>query len=233
MSSRLSLRTVAAGVVGLAMLLVVTSRPASANPIRACSSTVGVIVAVDFSPWGGKIERGCDTTLTTGYAALQVAGFTTAGDDEDGPSFICRIDDDPPPSQDPCINTPPASAYWSYWHADAGQNTWTYSQQGAMSYEPPPGSVDAWVFGATNVSGTNGSPTFSPAQVRSRTGGSTATTGGAASASKMVNVASAPAQDRPASGSPLPFVIGAVVVAVLGGAAGLISWRRRRLDGAG
>jgi hypothetical protein len=216
----------------LAMLLVGTSRPAAANPIRTCSSTVGVMVAVDFSPWGGKIERGCDTGLTTGYAALHAAGFTTAGDDQDGPSFICRIDDDPPPSQDPCINTPSASAYWSYWHADAGQNTWTYSQQGAMSYKPPPGSVDAWVFGATNMSGTNGSPGFSPAQVRSATGQSkTATTGGARSASVVVNAASVGVQRRPASGSPLRFVIGAVVVAVLGGAAGLISWRRRRLGG--
>ncbi len=74
--------------------------------MQECSTTTGVIVAVDFAPWGGDIERGCDSTLTTGYDALHAAGFTTAGDDHDGPAFICRIDDDPPPSQDPCIDTP-------------------------------------------------------------------------------------------------------------------------------
>jgi len=139
--------------------------PAGADPIADCSTTSGVIVVVDFSDWGGAIERGCDSTLTTGYDALHAAGFSTAGDDEDGPAFVCRIDDDPPPSQDACITTPPASAYWSNWHADAGQNTWSYSQQGAMSYHPPPGSVDAWVFGAANASGT-GEPSFPPSAVR-------------------------------------------------------------------
>src|ERR1700727_1278664 len=90
--------------------------PAAADPIGDCSTTTGVIVAVDFAPWGGNIVRGCDATVTTGYDALQAAGFTTAGDEHDGPAFICRINDDPPPSQDPCIVTPSTNAYWSYWH---------------------------------------------------------------------------------------------------------------------
>ena len=90
---------------------------AAADPLGDCSTTSGVIVAVDFSHWGGNYERGCDATLTTGYDALQAAGFTTAGDSQDGPAFICRIDDEPPPSADPCIDTPPASAYYRLkWH---------------------------------------------------------------------------------------------------------------------
>jgi hypothetical protein len=139
---------------------------AGADPIADCSTTSGEIVVVDFTPWGGNWERGCAATLSTGYAGLQAAGFTTAGDDHDGPALICRLDNYPPPSQDACINTPPASAYWSDWHAAAGQNTWTYSQQGPMSYEPQPGSVDAWVFGGTNVAGTNGQPAYPPNQFR-------------------------------------------------------------------
>ena len=134
---------------------------AGADPIGECTTTSGEIVVADFAPWGGNIERGCAATLTTGYAALQSAGFTTAGDEYDGPAFICRIDNDPPPPQeDPCITTPPPSAYWSYWHADAGQSTWTLSQLGAMTYQPPPGSVDAWVFGAGSQ------PSFPPSAVR-------------------------------------------------------------------
>jgi hypothetical protein len=234
MALRLSLRAAAAAAVGVGTLVMAsTSGAAAADPVSGCSSTVGVIVAVDFSPWGGDIERGCDTSLTTGYAALHVAGFTTAGDDQDGPSFICRIDDEPPPSQEPCITTPTASAYWSYWHADAGQDTWTYSQEGAMGYKPPPGSVDAWVFGATTMSGSGGSPRFSPAQVRSATTGrQTAQNSGSRATSKVVNVATAPAQKRPSPGSPLRFGLGAAAVGVLCGAAGLISWRRRRPGGA-
>jgi hypothetical protein len=133
---------------------------AGADPLADCTTTAGVLVAVDFSYWGGTTERGCDATPTTGYKALQVAGFVTAGDEEDGNAFICRINDEPPPSEDPCITTPPGSAYWSYWHADAGQTTWTLSTLGAMSYQPPPGSIDGWAFGAGKP------PTFSPAVAR-------------------------------------------------------------------
>lgn len=133
---------------------------AGADPIADCTTTAGVLVAVDFSHWGGTMERGCDATPTTGYAALQVAGFTTAGTEQDGDAFICRINDEPPPSEDPCITTPPGSAYWSYWHANADQSTWTFSQQGAMSYHPEAGSIDGWAFGAGSP------PSFSPAVAR-------------------------------------------------------------------
>ncbi len=132
------------------------------NPITSCTSTSGVIVAVDFSHWtAGLVERGCDPTTTTGLDALHVAGFTTAGDQHDGPAYVCRINGDPTAAQDACIDTPPANAYWSYWHANAGKSTWTRSSLGAASYQPKPGSVDAWAFG----SGT--APSFTPASVRS------------------------------------------------------------------
>lgn len=148
--------------------------PAAADPIGDCSTTVGEIVVVDFAHWGGPIDRGCAASLSTGYNALSEAGFITEGTEEDGPDLICRIglasqgssSYEPTPSEDPCVNTPPASAYWSYWHADAGQNTWTYARQGSMEYRPPPGSVDAWVYGATNIAGTTGQPPFSPSSVR-------------------------------------------------------------------
>lgn len=153
-----------AGTVMVTTSVLAQAASAGADPIGECTTTSGEIVVVDFARWGGNIERGCATPLSTGYAALQEAGFTTAGDEYDGPAFICRIDDDPPPSKDPCITTPPASAYWSYWHADAGQQieSWTPSQLGAMTYQPPPGSVDAWVFG-------DGSPPpFLPSSVRAK-----------------------------------------------------------------
>jgi uncharacterized membrane protein YgcG len=163
--------------VAVPALTSISLAPAGADPITNCSTTVGVIVVVDFSHWDQSAQRGCASDPGTGYNALQQAGFTTAGDEHDGPAFICRITDPangtayPTPSEDPCVVTPPASAYWSYWHAYQGQNTWTYSQQGAMDYDPPQGSVDAWTFGAgaqppfqpsavmaTNTSSTSGAP---------------------------------------------------------------------------
>lgn len=160
----------AGGLVGLG-----PAPRAVAEPIQSCSSSAGVLVAVNFGHWGGPVELGCAPASSTGYGAMTAAGFITAGTQSDGPAFICRIglagqgtsSFEPTPSEDPCVNTPPLSASWSYWHADAGQNSWSYSQGGAMSYRPPAGSVDAWTFGATNPSGSTGQPPFSPDEVRS------------------------------------------------------------------
>jgi hypothetical protein len=148
---------------------------ATAEPIGDCTTTSGVILAVDFAHWGGPLLRACGTTPTTGYQLLNEGGWSTQVVIRE-PGFICRIayagyqggTAYPTPSQDPCIVTPPASAYWSYWHADPGQNTWSYSQLGATSYKPEPGSVDLWTFGATNIAGTTGSgvPAFSPNMIR-------------------------------------------------------------------
>ena len=155
-----SLLAVLALVLSVGTLTTSCVLTVGSTPIASCTSTQGVIVAVDFSHFGRPSERGCDPTTTTGYAALQAAGFVTAGDVQDGSAFICRIDDLPPPSQDACSTTPPASAFWSYWHANAGTSKWTLSSLGAASYQTKPGSVDAWAFGAQTP------PTFTPAQVR-------------------------------------------------------------------
>jgi hypothetical protein len=151
-----------------------SAAPAAASPISSCTSTVGAIAAVDFGHWGGPVVRGCDAAPTTGYNLLHNGGFTTAGDTHDGPAFICRIGNPafssgtqyPTPAQDACVVTPPASAYWSYWIAPKGQTTWTYSPLGAMGDVPKAGEVEAWTFGATDIDGTTGQPTFTPASVR-------------------------------------------------------------------
>jgi hypothetical protein len=133
-----------------------------AEAVSRCTATTGVLVVVDFRHWSDPVKRGCAPTPTTGYEALHNARYTTAGDDHDGDAFICRIDDLPTPDQDGCVNTPSPPDYWSYWHALAGQSTWSFSSLGAMDYHPPAGSIDAWVFGTT----ASDPPTFTPAQVR-------------------------------------------------------------------
>lgn len=178
--ARALLFLMASTVLSLAMCVTLLSvvTPAAADPIGNCTATKGAVVAVDFGPFGGELERGCDTTPTTGYELLHEAGFTTEGTEHDGPAFICRIGAGsgtqyPTRDKESCVLTPPATAYWSYWIAAPGQNKWTYSQYGAMDRKPKDGDVDAWVFGGTDVGGTTGKPTFTPDEVRA--GGGTGT----------------------------------------------------------
>lgn len=172
-------RAVVRGVASLGLTAAAfgaTTAPAAADPqpMGRCTTTSGAVLAVDFSHWGGPILRSCGTTPTTGYALLNQGGWSTTGTGHDGPAFICRIGYSgykggkqyPTPTQDDCVLTPPASAYWSYWHADPGATTWQYSQLGAMLYKPEPGSVDLWIFGGTNIEGTEGRPTVTPDQLR-------------------------------------------------------------------
>ncbi|MFI8420344.1 hypothetical protein [Streptomyces sp. NPDC085479] len=165
--------------LGLAVAAVAaTAAPAAAapQPMGQCTTSSGAVLAVDFSHWGGPIYRSCGTTPTTGYELLNQGGWRTTGTGHDGPAFICRIGYSghqggkqyPTPQEDDCVLTPPASAYWSYWHADPGENTWEYSQLGAMLYKPKPGSVDLWIFGGTNIEGTEGRPTVTPDQLRAK-----------------------------------------------------------------
>ncbi|MBJ3809756.1 hypothetical protein [Streptomyces flavofungini] len=190
---------------------------AAPRPIGQCTTRSGAVLAVDFSDWGGPILRSCGTTPTTGYELLNQGGWRTTGTGHDGPAFICRIGYSgykggkqfPTPAQDDCVLTPPATAYWSYWHADAGSNTWQYSQLGAMLYKPKPGSVDLWIFGGTNIEGTKGRPTVSPDQLRAR---NTRPTGGKARTPQETKTAkplppgvdTGPAPERPVTEKPAP-----------------------------
>jgi hypothetical protein len=162
------------GLTGAALLAPASPAGAAPQPIGRCTTSSGVVLAVDFSHWGGPVYRSCGTTPTTGYELLNQGGWQTTGTGHDGPAFICRIGYSghqggkqyPRPQQEDCVLTPPASAYWSYWHANPGENTWEYSQLGAMSYKPRPGSVDLWIFGGTDIEGTKGRPTITPDQLR-------------------------------------------------------------------
>ncbi|HEY3773041.1 MAG TPA: hypothetical protein VGL69_08620 [Solirubrobacteraceae bacterium] len=169
---------VAAAVIGATALLSSGPSPgtASAAALRNCTPTHGTIVAVDFAHWGGPIVRGCGVAQHSGYALLHAAGFTTAGDEHDGPAVVCRLGDAafhqgtqyPTPNQQACVQTPPTTGYWAYWTAPRGTNHWAYAPLGAMGDVPKPGEVELWIFGATNVAGTHGTgvPSFSPATLR-------------------------------------------------------------------
>jgi hypothetical protein len=205
----------------LAVALLVTAAGAAAaprawaapEPMSHCSTTTGVVMAVSFAHWGGPLLRSCASTPATAYGMLNQGGWQTTGTEHDGPGFICRIGyrgyqggtQYPTAAQESCVLTPPSSAYWTFWRAGPGQNTWSYSQTGATGYSPPPGSVELWVFGGTNLGGTSGSavPTISPASLRSNNkapGSAVRTKHPADPAVHSAHPAAAPAQhSRPAA----------------------------------
>ncbi|MEU7480785.1 hypothetical protein AB0A63_32755 [Lentzea sp. NPDC042327] len=129
----------------LAVLALVASSfvvaPASA------ADCAGVKVVVDFTALGGGVQTGCAPgDPATGLAALTGAGFTYSFVPRQA-GFVCRINALP----NPCT-APTTSAYWSYWHASPG-GSWAYSSAGAGSYDPAPGSVEGWAFGAGTAPG--------------------------------------------------------------------------------
>jgi hypothetical protein len=134
-----TLTTLSVLMAGLAATGSAAATPAYA---AACTGTKGVTVVVDFTKLGGKVKTACDpANPATGLAALTGAGFTYTFVPHQ-PGFVCRINKKP----DPC-NGAPATAYWSYWHAKR-HGKWVYSSLGAGSYNPRPGTVQGWAFGA-------------------------------------------------------------------------------------
>lgn len=104
----------------------------------------GVTVVVDFTAFGGDVEVRCAPgDPASGLAALHAAGFDTQGTQRDGPGFVCRIDGRPTPESESCVATPPADAFWTYWHAPRG-GSWTFSSSSAGHRDPRPGTVEGW-----------------------------------------------------------------------------------------
>ncbi|WKU05673.1 hypothetical protein [Micromonospora sp. HUAS LYJ1] len=139
----------AAAVVVLTAVSTVSwpgSPAVAAGSAGYCPDASGVTVVVDFHELGGgTVVRCASGTQATGLAALKNAGFEVTGTLRWGEGFICRIDGKPSAASEKCVDTPPASAYWSYWHAANGGG-WAYSDKGVLNRKPPAGSFEGWSF---------------------------------------------------------------------------------------
>lgn len=181
--------TVLVATLALAVggLLAAPAAPASA---AACSGRSGVTVVVNSTVYCAPGDP------VSGMAALQAVASVVQVQTQ--PGFVCRIDG--VPAADPCVRTPPTTAYWSYWHAQPG-GTWQYSDVGAASYNPAPGSVEGWSFGsggrpgidpppappapappASSASPTQPAPSAAPPATGGGSGGGSASNGGSAPA---------------------------------------------------
>jgi hypothetical protein len=257
--------------IALLGITLVGGRPALAiDPERGepgvCPTEQGVTVVVDFQDLGGETIVRCADDLDegTGLDALKAAGFQIDGNQRFGESFICRIEDRPAADEplaipgddgyrEACIDTSPASAYWSYWHAGNGCE-WEYSQWGVKNRDVIPGGFEGWSFSLDAPSDANPAPRVDP--VRPGTEGDgcadgvavadpaddATTTEGAGSAgtdgdpeeTDLSGGEDLPdvAEVRRDESSGNPVAIGAAVVAILGlaVAAGWTIRRRRTAD---
>jgi hypothetical protein len=181
--------------------------PAGAATAVDCSD--GVIVAVDFGYWQGDTDAVCDTILPANAAdALVATGFDPTPVSSYGLDFICQIaapDGVEYPQGENCSTTPPADAYWSFWYANAGQTSWTYSNVGAMSLQPQPGSVEVWIFGGeSGGSQPPGLPT--PQQIEMAT---TQTVTGTGTGTTTTTTTSSGAPSGSSGSNPAPAPLGA------------------------
>jgi hypothetical protein len=127
-----------------------------------CPDGNGVTVVVDFHELGGGVVIRCAPgDQATGVSALRNAGFSMAGTVRWGDGFVCRIEGKPAVASDPCVDTPPPTAYWSYWHAPNG-GSWSFSDRGVANRKPPPGSFDGWSWSKNKTEATSPRPNATP-----------------------------------------------------------------------
>jgi hypothetical protein len=158
-SAMAGIAVLAAALLALALLPTLVAAPAAAAP-----SCDGVTVRVERP--GSTSERCAAGAPRNGLHALSDAGFRyTEVPGQAG--MVCTIGGYP----ETCDGTPPADAYWSYWHAEAGASSWTYASRGGGNRTPAPGSHDAWVFGA-------GAPPSAPPPAPAPASGGSDGTGG-------------------------------------------------------
>lgn len=158
-------------------------QPSSLGYEGYCLEKDGVSVVVDVKALGPRgaddgsplvrCAPGVDGFSGTGLDALREAGVSATGVERWGMSFICRLQGRPaadetipvrnnPGYRETCVDTPPAAAYWSYWHAGPAESGWTYSQRGVTAREALPGGFEGWSFSLNAGPTTNPAPRVPP-----------------------------------------------------------------------
>lgn len=168
----------------IAVIGVTASIPAIAAPLIPAAVHSGVCtqadnnavtIVIDYQGLGGGTATYCASKLpqgTTGLGALSAAGVSFQGTSHDGNSFICRINGRPAASEaialpngeqykEKCVNTPPATAYWSYWTAKQG-GSWGYASAGASSRQVVFGTYEGWSFSLGGGIGNAPAPRVAP-----------------------------------------------------------------------
>jgi hypothetical protein len=149
---RLTAATVLVAAVGLAL----PTGPASA---ATCSTGGGVTVVVDFHELGGGVQTACvaDGGGRSAASLFSAAGFALSYVQRQ-PGFVCRVNGQP--ANDPCVNTPPADAYWGLFWSDGKSGAWNYATTAASGLNVPDGGYVAFSWNGSTARVT---PGLSPA----------------------------------------------------------------------
>jgi len=144
----------------LALLLAVPLVSTGGTAQAAVTCTAEQVTVVVQYLGGGQVTGCSNGDPGTGVDALRSAGFSFQYSPRE-PGFVCTIDSNPGDGK--CMKP----KYWSYWHASKPGAAWTYSSEGAGTYNPTPGSVEGWRFDCGAAPGaasrcTTSSPKPSP-----------------------------------------------------------------------
>lgn len=162
----MTLRRVLVQVVAtLAVAAAWTLVPTTSAHAATCATSSGVSVIVDFHELGGGIQGTC---VSGGGGDTAASLFPSAGFPltyvTRQPGMVCRVSGKPADS--PCVNSPPATAYWSLWWSDGKSGTWTYSSYGVGGLKVPDGGYVAFSWQGSSSRTT---PGVSPAPHASAT----------------------------------------------------------------
>lgn len=178
------------GVLGMVALIVPSA------PMAHASSTICVALVVDDADLGGGVHTSCAKVPAgaTGYDVLRAGGHTftvcsngVLGTIDGKPADGCHVKDN--------------SHYWSYWHRAPGASAsaWTYSDEGAGTYQPRNMSTEGWAW----QNGASRKPSAVPYSSICRPAATPSPTATQRPPSHHA-VTSPAATVRPATGSPTP-----------------------------
>jgi len=165
-------------VAGILVLLAACSSPApsaaqSHDGYCTPSDRNAVTVVIDYGDLGPEPTIGCAYDLpdhATGLDALAALDVAVA-EVVRTPQFICRINGYPAPDQvvaipgrdgykESCVDTPPQTAYWTYWSAPEG-GQWSYSFQGYAAHDVIFGGFEGYSF-SHNTPQADSAPSLRP-----------------------------------------------------------------------
>jgi hypothetical protein len=140
LSLRRGLALVTIFIASMTVLIGVAASQADAHPASS-SGKICVALVVDGRALGSDVSTACAKVSkgATGVDVLRAAGHSLVFR-RDG--LICTIDGLPKTG---CAGID-ASHYWAYFHRAPGGTTWTYSTEGASTYQPANTSTEGWVF---------------------------------------------------------------------------------------
>jgi hypothetical protein len=128
-------------VMTVAALATVVTGAAAATAGASAKPTICVALVVDARSIGSDVSTSCAKVPkgATGIDVLEAGGHRV-GFRSDG--LLCTIDGLP---KGGCADVNDTH-YWAYFHRSPGATKWTYSSEGASTYQPVNDSTEGWVY---------------------------------------------------------------------------------------